>query len=124
MSTATKKQLFGEMLLDQGVLTRAQLDAAVARQKEDGSRLGSIMQAMGLVSEEEILETVSLQLRIPYLSLSDPSVDLQRVTDAFPAKFMQEYKFLPVKLDEEGLTVVMADPALPTNYSRGPPNPD
>ncbi len=111
MRALTEKRRLGEMLLDRDVVTPAQLQEALARHKEQGDRLGNVLQAMGLVSEEEILETVSLQVGIPYFSLSDPSLDLQRVTDAFPVKFMQQYKFFPVKLDNGVLTVVMADPA-------------
>ena len=47
---------------------------------------------------------------IPFLSLSNPAARLERATDAFPLRFMQEYKFCPMRLDNGSLAVVMSDP--------------
>ncbi len=48
---------------------------------------------------------------IPFLSLSNPAVRLERATDAFPLKFMQQYKFFPVNLENGAFAVVMSDPS-------------
>ena len=89
----------GEMLVRQGVIADGQLQSALARHQQEGQRLGAVLKAMGLVSDEEILETVSAQVGVPYLSLSDPAVALTRVTDALPVKFLQAHKIFPWKYD-------------------------
>ncbi len=110
MKTATNKQSLEDILLDRGALTAAQLHNALARQREEGGQFGQILLEMGLVSEDELLQALSFQLGIPYISLADPSLKLHRATDAFPLKFMQAYKFFPLKLEDDVLTVVMSDP--------------
>lgn len=105
-----KRRSLEEILLERGALSVEKLQEALARQREGGGQLGQILQEMGLISEEELLEALSLQLEIPFLSLSDPQLPLHRATDAFPLKFMQQYKFFPLKLENGVLTVVMSDP--------------
>jgi len=101
----------GEWLVCQGVITDGQLQSALTRHQQEGQRLGAVLQAMGLVSGEEILEAVSGQVGTPYVSLSDPAVELTRVTDALPVKFLQAHKIFPWKFDGQTLAVVMADPS-------------
>ncbi len=101
----------GEMLVAQGVITGEQLQSALARPREEGVRLGAVMKAMGLVSDEEILGTVSRQMGVPVLFLSDPLLELTRVTDALPLKFLQAHHVFPLKFEGLRLSVVMADPS-------------
>ncbi|MFN3476439.1 MAG: type II secretion system ATPase GspE [Candidatus Methylomirabilales bacterium] len=110
MKGVGKRRSLEEILLERGTLTVEQLQEALARQREGGGHLGRILQEMGLVSEEEFLEVMSLHLGIPSLSLSDPELPLHRATDAFPLKFMQQYRFFPLKFEKGILTVVMSDP--------------
>ena len=110
MISKGRRRSVEEILLERGALTVEQLQEALARQKEEGGHLGQILHEMGLISEDELLETLSLQLGIPSLSLSDPELPLHRATDAFPLKFMQQYRFFPLKLENGVLTVVMSNP--------------
>lgn len=98
------------MLLERGVITDGQLQSALARHKQDGQRLGGVLKAMGLVTGEEILETVGSQLGVQFLSLAEASVELSRITDALPVKFLQAHKVFPLKFEGQALAVVMADP--------------
>jgi general secretion pathway protein E len=105
------KPRLGEMLVERGVIADGQLQSALARHQQDGQRLGAVLKAMGLVSDEEILETVSAQVGVPYLSLSDPAVALTRVTDALPVKFLQAHTIFPWRFEGQTLALVMADPS-------------
>ena len=111
MTTASKKPQLGDMLIERGVVTDVQLQSALARHRHEGTRLGAVMRAMGLVSNEEILETVSRQVGVPYVSLSDASRELTRVTEVLPLKFLQAHHVFPLAFDGQVLTVVMADPS-------------
>ena len=111
MTTASKKPRLGDLLIERGVVTDAQLQSALARHRHEGTRLGAVMRAMGLVSNEEILETVSRQVGVPYVSLSDASRELTRVTEVLPLKFLQAHHVFPLAFDGQVLTVVMADPS-------------
>jgi sirohydrochlorin ferrochelatase len=54
----------GEILIAQGLATRADIDAALERQKEEGGRLGSILVAMGVLSVSQLLLTLHNQKQI------------------------------------------------------------
>ena len=99
-----------EILVERGSLARKKIRAAQARQLEDGGDLGRILLEMGDVSEGDLVEAQSLRLGVPAVSLADASLDLHRATDAFPLKFMQQYRFFPLRLESGVLTVVMSDP--------------
>jgi general secretion pathway protein E len=110
VTEVARKRALEEILLERGAVTTEQLHAALARQREDGGQLGPILHEMGFIGEEELLQATSEELGVPYVSLSDPSLKLHRETNAFPLKFMQQYRFFPLKLDGGVLSVVMADP--------------
>ena len=64
---AKHRPLLGELLLQQGALTREGLQSALTRQRETGERLGRILLDMGLVTEDAYLEAMNRHLGIPYL---------------------------------------------------------
>jgi general secretion pathway protein E len=99
-----------QLLVERGALSADQLQAAAAKQQTTGGKLRDILLEMGVVSEDELLAAVSLQTGIPHLSLAETAAGLRRVTDCFPLKFMQQYKFFPSRLEDGVLSVVMSDP--------------
>lgn len=111
MLSVMNRPRLGELLVGRGVITDGQLQSALACHRQDGQRLGAVLKAMGLVSGEEILETVSGQVGVPYLSLLDPTVALARATEALPVKFLQAHLIFPWKFEGQTLAVVMADPS-------------
>ena len=56
-------ELLGNFLCDQGVITRQQLDDALARLSEFGGRLGDILISEGFIPSEELFHYLSLQVR-------------------------------------------------------------
>ena len=104
------RQSVEAILLERGVVTAEQLQAAQARQREGGGPLERILQEMGLVTEGELLAATSHRLGVPAVSLSDPTALGKPVPDLFSLKFLQQYKVFPVKRQDGTLTVVMADP--------------
>jgi Tetratricopeptide repeat len=51
----------GEILVGQGYITEAELDAALARQRREGGRLGTNLVALGAVTVEQLLLTLRNQ---------------------------------------------------------------
>ncbi len=108
---STTKMRIGEMLMAQGYITEAQLDKALEQQKITGQRLGKTLVSLGFMPEEKLIEILSIQFEIPYVSLSnfsfDPDVvkylseDVCRGSNVVP---------LFVNLKEKILTIAMSDP--------------
>lgn len=55
ITTGRKKIRVGDLLVEAGAITQDQLDQALAKQKEDGGRLGTVLQTMGFISKELLI---------------------------------------------------------------------
>ena len=71
----------GALLHERGLLTEAQLDSAIARQRQTGHRLGHVLVDLGFVTAEAVLEALSLQIGVPTVRINAFTVN----TDALNA---------------------------------------
>jgi len=110
-ATAAKVQL-GELLIDQGVLTEAQLKEALEHQKEKGHNklLGEVLIELSFASEEQIIESLATCYGVPFARLS-PRIADPRVTEALPRDFIEQHCVLPLFLIDGVLTVAVTEPA-------------
>ena len=58
------RPLLGEMLVENGVITKEQLDKAVGIQKDEGGLIGIILVNMGVISEQKLVEYLAMQAKI------------------------------------------------------------
>ena len=58
------KPLLGEMLVENGVITREQMNKALEVQKEEGGLIGIILVAQGIISEQKLVEYLAMQAKI------------------------------------------------------------
>lgn len=100
----TRKRL-GEILVDEGVLTAAQIKEALEHQQEHGGLLGDVLVEMGLVTERDIAKTIAKQLSLPYLSSEryDIPVDVYRLV---PRTLQEKYHLIPVDRFGNVLTIL------------------
>lgn len=99
----------GELLIRKGLLDADDLEQALELQRERGDKIGKILVDLGFVNPRDVLATLSEQLQIPLLAADDfPPVlpEVERITP----KYMRQFLFLPIHVDDTKLTVAMADP--------------
>jgi len=99
----------GELLLKAGIINQAQLDKALEEQRSRGGKLGEILQRMGYVSEEDIIECLSHQYGVPSINLRQFPVDPQ-VAKVVTEELARKHNVLPILKTGQTLTVAMADP--------------
>jgi type IV pilus assembly protein PilB len=58
------KKKLGQMLIEEGLLTEAQLNGALAEHKKSGLKLGQYITRKGMVNENQIVQMLSRQLKI------------------------------------------------------------
>ena len=92
-----------------GRLTEAQLKDAMSRQTPR-KRLGEVLQEMNLVTEQEVVDTLSEQLDIPALSLETFLIDPD-VVELVPEPIARRHSAIALFLVENELTVAMSDPS-------------
>src|SRR3972149_3873468 len=103
---AVKK--IGEILVESGLITQAQLDEALVESKEKGQRLGTTLVKKGYATEMDIAQTLSFQLNIPYVEIEN-SIDLEALK-LVPESICKKYLVIPLYRDGKLLHIAMADP--------------
>ncbi|MDQ7990759.1 MAG: GspE/PulE family protein [Candidatus Dactylopiibacterium sp.] len=105
-----QKFRLGELLVEQGLLSAAQLDAALAQQKNSGRKLGRVLVDGGIVTEERIATAIGRQLGIPYVDLRNHEVDAATAA-LLPETLARRFRVLVLEAGEGGVLVGMADPS-------------
>jgi len=96
-------KLFGEQLVEKGIVTREQLWEALRLQSRTGEYLGDILIKLGLVTEDSIGIIPGVQqIRLDSI---DP-VLLKMI----PEQLIRRHMVIPIKKEENCLTVAMANP--------------
>ena len=66
-----RARLLGELLVERGIVSTADIHKALAFQEQFGGRIGSILVRLGAVSEETLLPVLSDQLGVPLLAVGE-----------------------------------------------------
>ncbi len=97
-------------MLRAGLVTEAQLDAAIAEQARVGKPLGRILIESGTVAEGDVVRMLAKQVGLEFLDLADFSVDPTTVGLVSEA-VARRYQAIPIGWRDDRLIVAMADPA-------------
>ena len=100
----------GALLVEEGLVTQEQIDAALAEQVTVGAPLGRVLTERGLVSEIDLARTVAAQHGLDFIDLSDQAVD-RAATALVPEAVARRYLALPIGTADGRLLVAMADPS-------------
>ncbi len=99
----------GQLLKEMELVTEGQIQEALALQREKGGALGSILVELGYVSEEEMLLALGAQVGMEVVNLDDMKLERTTLEKVSPT-MAKVYKIIPVKFENNMLTVAMADP--------------
>jgi len=99
----------GEILVADGIISKAQLDIALMEQRRVGGRLGSILVRLGYLSEEDLLEALGEQKHCTPFDLSDVEIN-NEVAHIIPENIARKHHCIAVSKQGKILTVACADP--------------
>lgn len=100
----------GEVLVEYGYISEAQVQQALALQKENkGKRLGEVLIEMGAITEAQLLSALGQKLELEILPLSTYPVQQEAVAKV-PKALALRYNLIPVTIKNGHLLVVMNDP--------------
>ena len=108
MSIAVVSRI-GELLVEEGVITHAQLKETLAYQKAHGGRLGGCLVALGFVTEAQMVELLARHYRVRAIDLETAEVDLAAMKLVSP-EIANKYTAVPIAVDGSTLTVALAEP--------------
>ena len=101
--------LLGENLIQKGLISRRELDIGLKEHKKTGQFLGTSLVKLGFIKEEELYLVLAEQLKLSYFKLKEITID-PKIIQKLPAKYAFHYKLIPVKFENDELTVAVSDP--------------
>ena len=97
------------MLVEYELIAPEQLRRALDIQKESGEKLGNILKDMGVISKQDMIEILGLQLGIPQVNLHRYFIDPDAVK-AIPEHLAKKLKAVPINKENDFLVVAMSNP--------------
>ena len=101
----------GELLIQEGLITQAELEEALKSQVIFGGRLGTHLIEMGLLKEDDLAGALSRKLKVPCISANQLKDIPPPVISCLPRELAERYRVVPLRLENRRLTLVMADPS-------------
>ena len=99
----------GEILVDLGYVTQADVDDALNRQRSGGGRLEDTLVQSGKISPEMLARSLAMQLGYEFIEDANSKVDPYAVT-LVPEATVRRYTAMPIRLEDNTLVVAMKDP--------------
>lgn len=102
------RKLLGNILVENNIITKEQLQDALRVQQSTGDRLGKVLINLGYVTERDLTNMLEAQLGIPQVA---PGYWMNpELMKLIPEHIVRRYKAIPVLKDGNILTVAMVDP--------------
>ena len=103
------KKKFGEMLLEDGLITEDQLKQALTEHKRAGVKLGQYITRNGMIDEDKMVDMLSRQLKIDKYSPARYPFD-PGLAALIPVEMAQKHQVAPLRKRARLLTVALMDP--------------
>jgi type IV pilus assembly protein PilB len=100
-----------ELLVKEGLLTPEQAHRAAADQHKTGERSVSVLNRLGLLAEEPLLDFLSRKYGIPVINLERVQVS-EEVTRLVRKEIVQKHQVFPVRQVGSTLTIALSDPTV------------
>lgn len=104
------RKKMGEILIENEVISQADLDQALLRQKGTKKPLGKILEDMQVILEEDIAKVLSTQFGFPHVKRFSRHRFPQVVLDKIDAESALAHLIFPLKIDNKTLYLAMANP--------------
>ena len=102
------KQL-GEILLTEGLVTEAQLLAAIDEQTAMGTSLGRTLVELGMLTEAQLVRALAAQVGMEFVDLDEYPVD-RKAVQVVSESVCRRHAVLPVAVRDGALVLATADP--------------
>jgi len=99
----------GEILIEKGFITEAQLHDALLEQKVSDKFLGMILIGRGLITDHDLLEALSEQFNMPLVDIKEQHIDME-LARKFSTSLILDHKCFPLKEDDYSVTIAIVNP--------------
>jgi len=99
----------GQVLLDEGLVTREQLEKAIQMQQRSGGHLASILVEQGVLSNQQLAKALSIQWGLDYIDLTGFEIDPAAV-NVLPQHIARRHRVVPITKSKTRLKLAISDP--------------
>ena len=101
----------GEILVEWGLITEAQLEDALDKQRQlrSGKRLGDLLVSMGLIAERDRVRSLGEQWGVPFVDIGDLDIP-NEVVGCIGPEVARRFKVFPVARENGRVTLAMKNP--------------
>jgi type IV pilus assembly protein PilB len=99
----------GAMLLEQGLISRGELQEALALSRQNGKRLGEVLVDEGLVDERTLAQLIAEQEELDFIDLGKFELDPE-ATRLLPAALARDCQAVAFAFNESAVKVAVSDP--------------
>ncbi len=109
-ATTYMRRRIGQILLDHGIVTESQVKEALEQAKVQGGALGQMLVQLGYAAEDDVIQALAEQAGMEVVDLDQLDTIPSDVLDRVSPSLAKIYRIVPIKFDNDVLTVAMADP--------------
>lgn len=107
--TMKNRKRIGEILLEKGIITEAQLKEALEEQMHTGLKLGTILIKHNFATEEDIIRALCEQLGFPFVDLPDLQIEPE-VLRLVSEDICRRFQIMPLFKIGDTLTIALTNP--------------
>lgn len=100
----------GDILVEADIISNKTLERALERQKSEKNRLGVVLEEMGVITEEELVDALSKQFNFKTIKNFVGHSYSQELLDMLPVDFAMKKLVFPLKQKNTMLAVAITDP--------------
>ena len=104
------KMRLGDLLVHEQIISEEQLQKALEQQRISGRKLGATLTDLGYISEQQLLEFLAQQLKLPLISISERKIPAEAFK-LLPEVQARRHRAVVIEASEEQALVGMSDPA-------------
>ena len=109
MVIVRKQIMLGDKLLNEGLITSAQLDKALEEQKKIKEKLGETLIKLGYVSHDDLLPILANHIGVQCMKINYNELE-DKLAEILPEDFLRKNTIYPVKKENNKLVVAMVNP--------------
>lgn len=100
----------GDILVEAEIISHKTLERALERQKSEKKRLGVVLEEMGVITEEELVDALSKQFNFKTIKNFVGHAYPQELLDLLPSDFVMKKLVFPLRQKDAMLAVAITDP--------------
>jgi type II secretory ATPase GspE/PulE/Tfp pilus assembly ATPase PilB-like protein len=110
----SKRSELGEILVNNGLLSRKKLDLAIDTSQRQDTNLETTLVKLRYLDEEQLAQAVAIQYDLPYVLISSADIDIS-LAKLIGAAFAAKHRVAPLNRIGNTVTLAMAKPFLQKN---------